>query len=303
MRKRSAAVVGIGSVTWDRFLVVPRYPEADDRVRAIHAEESAGGTVATTLVALRRWGLSARFVGLLGQDDYADRILQNLMDEQIETDSVVQKVEADTQRNIVLVDNRTGSRSIISGPHRVLPIQPEDLPLDLFEQARLLHLDTSVDECGLQAAARAKEVGLTVTLAAHRVADHTAELLRRCDYVLATLRFAQQVTGEEKISRAAYALHLQTARPVVVTDGPRGCEYASAEISFFQSAQEVPVVDSTGAGDVFHAAFLYGVLTALDPRTAVRLATWAAASVCRELGSRKGIPTHEALREYLHSSR
>jgi sugar/nucleoside kinase (ribokinase family) len=63
----------------------------------------------------------------------------------------------------------------------------------------------------------------------------------------------------------------------------------------------VPAVDVTGAGDVFNAAFIYGLLSAWDVRKIVRFAAWAGAAVCRELGGRKGIPTSEAVREFVHN--
>lgn len=294
-------MVGIGAATWDRFLVVPRYPGSDEKIRAIHADESAGGTAATALVALSRWGLRCRYVGPLGHDEFSARILRTLNAEGIELHHVVLRRETDGRRTTILVDNRTGERTIVSGPHRIAPVLPDDLDPDLFAGARLLHLDTSVDECALAAATRAKAAGLWVTLDVEQVLPHTKEVMKLADYVIAPLPVVSDLTGEDKASRAAYALHLLTGKPVIVTDGPRGCEYASEKLSFDQPAFSVPVVDSTGAGDVFHAAFIYGLLAAWDIRKTVRFCAWAAAAVCKELGGQKGIPSLAAIREFLHS--
>lgn len=303
MTRPAVDVVGIGAATWDRFLVVPHYPRADDKVRAIHEEENAGGTVATALVALRRWGLRCRYVGILGFDRFSQNILADLQSELIELDAVLRREDADGRRSLILVDNRNGQRSIVSGPHRIPALLPGDLSDDLYDGARVLHLDTSVDECGVEAAARAKQAGLWVTLDAESLNKRTAELMRLCDYVIAPIDFAQTCTGQQRIGRAAYALHLQTGKPVVVTDGPRGCEYASEEMCFYQPAYPVPVVDSTAAGDVFHAAFVYGLLAAWDMRKTVRFCAWAAAIACRELGGRKGIPSAQAVREFAQNER
>lgn len=301
MTRQPSDVLGIGAVTWDRFLVVPRYPHPDDKVRAIRLEECAGGTTATALVALRRWGLRCRFVGVLGFDDYSERIVADLHSENIETDALIRRDEAEGRCTTVLVDNRTGQRSIISSPNRLPPITADLLFPDLFAGARVLHLDTSVEDCAVEAAERAKAAGLWVTLDAERPCRRTQELMRLCDYVIAPLSFARDCTGEDKTSLAAYALYLQTGKPVVVTDGERGCDYASKELSFHQPAFEVPVVDSTGAGDVFHAAFIYGLLSAWEPRKIVRFAAWAGAAACRELGARAGIPTQHAVHDYLRT--
>lgn len=85
-----------------------------------------------------------------------------------------------------------------------------------------------------------------------------------------------------------------------MTNGAKGCDFASADLAFHQPAYHVPVVDRTGAGDVFRAAFIYGLLAAWDIHKTVRFASWAAAVTCRELDGRKGIPTLETVRDFVH---
>lgn len=296
-------VVGIGAVTWDRFLVVPRYPGPNDKVRAIHSEECGGGMAATAVVALSRWGMKCRLIGMLGEDNYSDLIVNDLKQEGVLTDCIVRRIDADGRRSTILVDNRNGNRSIISGPHRVPPIQPEDLSPRMFEGARVLHLDTTVDECGLEAAQMAKRLGLWVTLDAETLQPRTQELMRHCDTIIAPLSFAIECTGETKSDLAAYGLHLQTGKPVIVTNGPQGCDFCSEEFTFHQAAYDAPVVDSTGAGDIFHAAYIYGTQAGWGVRKTVRFASWASACACREIGGRRSIPTLDAVHHFSHHDR
>lgn len=292
-------VIGMGAVTWDRFLVVPRYPGPEEKVRAIRAEECAGGVVATALMALQRWGLTCRLATTLGFDPDSRRILERLEREGIILDAVQRREDVECRSATILVDNRNGHRTMISGPEAFPSILSRPFPENLFEGARVLHLDTNVDEGCVELARKAKAAGLFVTLDAERPANSSLDLMRLCDYTIATIDFAQQVTGEEKGNRAAYALSLQAKTPVVVTDGPRGCYYASEQISVHQPAYEVPVVDSTGAGDVFHAAFIYGLLAAWDIRKVLRFAAWAGAYACRELGGQKGVPSLDAVHDFI----
>lgn len=301
MGENGIDVVGIGAVSWDRFLVVPRHPEPNEKIRAIHSEESAGGMTATALVALSRWGLSCRFVGMIGYDEYSDLIVDDLSAEKIDIQYLIREPNADGRRSTVLVDNRNGNRSIISGPHRVPPILPESIHPEIFTGARVLHLDSTVDECCLEVVAAAREAGLFVTLDIECLGKRTMHLMRSADVIIVPMHLAAECTGQTVASRAAYALHLQTERAVVVTDGSNGCEYVDKDLAFQQPAFKVPVVDSTGAGDVFHAGYIYGLLAAWDPRRIVRFATWAAACTCKELGGRKGIPSYAAVHEFLHS--
>ena len=299
MANETVDVVGIGAAAWDRFLVVPHHPQPDEKVRALREEECAGGTVATPLVALSRWGLRCRFVGILGTDSCSDQIATDLQREQIDTEYLLRDPRSDGRRSLIIVDNRNGLRTVISGPHHVVPLRPNVLCPEVFAGARVLHMDTTVDDCAVEAAVMARQRGLIVTLDAERVQPRTAELMRVCDYIIAPLGFAQACTGESKPSLVAYALHLQTGKPVIVTAGDRGCELASKDLSFHQPAIKVPVVDSTGAGDVFHAGFIYGLLAAWDLRKTIAFACWAAAATCREIGGRRGIPDQKAVREYL----
>jgi len=297
-RNKPPDVVGIGAVAWDRFLVVPRFPRPDEKIRAIQCEECAGGTVATALVALQRWGLGSRLVSVIGYDQESDRILEVLHEESVDASFLIRRRDAEARRSVILVDNRNGHRCVVSGPHKVPPIEPGDLKAEWFEGARVLHLDTTVDECALEAARMARSLGLTVTLDAERMTPRIAELLPQCDTVIASYDFAVEATGQEKLSLAAYGLYLKSGRPTVVTHGGEGCEYVSADQQFFQPAFKAPVVDGTGAGDVFHAAYIFGLLAAWDVKDVVRFAAWAASQACRELSGRKGIPSAEAVKEF-----
>ena len=299
---RPVDVVGFGALAWDRFLVVPWFPRPGEKLRAIHAEECAGGTVGTALVALRRWGLQCRAVGLLGDDAYSDRILGDLQEEQVDLAGLVRQPEAEGRRSTIIVDNRTGERSVVSGPHRVPDYPPDFFARRQLHGARVLHLDTSLGAAALPAALLAKAGGVRVTLDAERVFPGVEKLLAACDVVIASMQFAVALTGADKLSLAAYGVHLRTAGAgvvTVVTDGERGCECLDGEQQFAVPAVPVPVVDSTGAGDVFHAAYVYGMLSAWDVRKTLRFAAWAAAQSCREIGGRKGIPALDAVKEYL----
>jgi sulfofructose kinase len=291
-------VVGIGAVAWDRFLVVPRFPKPDEKIRAIQCEECAGGTVATALVALQRWGLGTRLVSVVGYDQESDRILEVLHEEGVDSSYLVRRRDAEARKSVILVDNRNGDRCVVSGPNKIPAIEPSDLKPELFEGARVLHLDTTVDECALEAAKMARSMGLTVMLDAERHTPRIDELLPQCDTVIASYDFAHDTTGQEKLSLAAYGLFLKSGRPTIVTHGGEGCEYVSSEQQFFQPAFKAPCVDTTGAGDVFHAAFIFGSLAAGEVKDTVRFAAWAAAQACRELSGRKGIPSAEAVKEF-----
>jgi sugar/nucleoside kinase (ribokinase family) len=296
-------VVGIGSVRWDRYLVVPRIPGANEELRAIRSEECAGGVVPTALSALSRWGLAGKLVALLGHDDYSERICNDLSRQGLDVDSVLRRADAVGRHATIMIDNRNGACTTVQDAGRLAPLQFEDLPGDVFAGARVLLMESSIGACGVEAAQKARREGLKVMLSVDEIDASTIEWMRACDYVFTTFEVAQAWTEQEKASRAAYALWLQTDRPVVVTDGANGCYLASEDLSIHQPAYSVPVVDSTGAGEVFQAAFIFGLLSAWDVRKILRFAAWSAAGACREVGCLKGIPSSDDVHHFIRHDR
>jgi sugar/nucleoside kinase (ribokinase family) len=300
-RSAQVDVVGVGPVTWDRFLELPRLPLAEDRLRAIRAEEAAGGALAAALTALTRWRLKCRLVSVIGYDDASKRILDDLAHEGVQTDALVRREDAEGRSRVVLVDHRNGSRCILWWPHPPCAVEPAMLRENWFDGARLLLLDTSMHACAAEAVRAARARSMRVAVALGEGADRAVlDLLRQADLVVADRDTASEFTNQPDAAQAAYVLHLTTDAPTIVTCGPGGAYYVQGRETIHQPAYKVPVVDQTGAGALFQAGFLYGLLAALDTHRALKLAAWAAAMVCREIGCRKGVPTDLQIKQFLH---
>lgn len=296
-------VVGVGPVTWDRFLELPRLPVPDDRMRAIRAEESSGGPLATALTALRRWHLKCRLVSVIGYDEASKRILEDLAHEGIYVDALVRREDAEGRARAVLVDHRNGARCILSWPHPPYSLEASMLREGWFDGARLLLVDTSMHACAAEAVRAARARAMRVAVALGEGADRSVlDLLRQADLVVADRDAASDFTNQPDASQAAYVLHLSTDAPTIVTCGAGGAYYVQGRETIHQPAYEVPVVDRTGAGALFQAGFLYGLLAALDTHRSLKLAAWTAAMACREIGCRKGLPTDLQIKQFLHEA-
>lgn len=294
-------VVGIGSAQWSRYLVVPRLPEPGEQMRAIMACESADGCVPNALVALARWGLRPRMVLPAGVDDYSRAICRDLADAGIELRSTP-RTGVDHRHATILIDNRSGQRSVIAAPTRLAPLLPADIVADHFAGSRVLLIDSSADECALEAAALATDAGLMVVVIVERHYQRTDDLMRLGDYVVASVPFVRAWTGQERDTRAADALSLALSKPVLLMND--GCSYfVHGDVAAQSPDQDDPVVDCSGASDVSLAAFVYGLLSAWESRRIVRLASWAGRQACREIGNRKGIPSLAALHDFLREDR
>ena len=183
------------------------------------------------------------------------------------------------------------------------PIKPEELNRDYLTAARYLHLDACHPEAALQAARWMHEAGKTVILdgsATDRpVPGRVRALVEETDVLICGSGFGAMLTGEKDLRRAGRAILELGPRIVVQTEGLDGNYTASRDEEFHTPAFEVDVIDTTGAGDVFHGAYLVGLVKGWDLRRIAIFASAVSAIHCTVLGNRKGIPSMEDVEAFL----
>ncbi len=290
-------VVGIGLNATDTVIRLPRFPAFNSKTRVVSAERQAGGQVASAMVACRRWGLSARYVGSIGDDEAGEFQRQELQREGVEAHWLVAP-GARSQFAYILVDDPTGERTILWGRDAALEIRPEQIERGWIEGARLLHLDGH-DAAGVAEAARwARAAGIPVTADVDNVYPGAESLLESVDHLLASSEFPSRLLGEEDPLRALPELRRRFGcRLTAVTLGERGALAWDGTEFHYAPAFLVEAVDTTGAGDIFHGGYIYGLLTGWDVAHALEFACAAAGLNCTRVGARGGIfPIDEILR-------
>ncbi len=298
----TAPIVFLGMATQDFVSVVPHLPAADEVIEAQHVGVHGGGPAATAAVACARLGGSAEFIGAVGADAIGSGIAAELEREGVEV-ARLQAVEGGSSpAAVILVDAPTGRRSILytKGSGTELEYTPEIGAA--VRGAALLHLDGYHIEPALRAAAVAREAGVLVSLdgGAGQLWPRMEELAALADLLVVARDFAHRLTGEDDpLLAASQLLQFGSAQEVVVTDGANGAWYLTRANSGHVPAFAVGVVDTTGAGDVFHGAYALARAEGLDVPAAVRMASAAAALKCRQSGGRRGIPTRQELEEFL----
>jgi sulfofructose kinase len=324
-------VVGLGLACVDDLLLLSNVPRAEERASVLRREMQGGGMAATAVVAVARLGGTAGFVGRVGDDQSGAFILQDFRRYGVDVSRVVVEPGATSHVTVVLVDARDGARSFLGQRGTVRPLQPEDVRREYVSSGRLLHL-SDADPAALQAARWAREAGREVCFDGTHFYPAVLDLLPLLDYVIVSRFFASELVAFQEtgaLTRAARmfsqpgggigapqertftegaapelrgeallgaARRVRALGPpvVVVTEGEHGSWCASPEGDFHTPAFPVtPVVDTTGAGDVFHGAFLYARARGWSLRRALRLGSAVGALKCRALGGRAGIPTLE----------
>ena len=285
-------VIGLGCACLDFLGVVHRLPEMDEQIWMSESTQQGGGMVATALVTLSRLGASTAYVGKTG-DDVAGRVIKEEFDRfGVNSQNLKVETNAPSLASMILVDESTGQRTIMAGRTSV-ELFPSEIPAGLVNAAKYLHLDTTTRQAALAAAQIARDSGVPVVLDADSLSrpDDIEELLHLTNYLIASRVFSEELTGLADPSAAVEALSGYGSSVAVVTMGEAGSLTAAGGRSFHTPAFPVDVVDTTGAGDVYHGAFIYGLLRDWKLEKTAEFASAVAAMSCTRLGGRQGIPT------------
>jgi sugar/nucleoside kinase (ribokinase family) len=282
-------VAGVGLNATDTLIRLPHFPSFDSKVEFLSAEVLPGGQVASAMVACRLWGLRARYVGKVGDDSAAELQRAELSRAGVEAHllSVPQCV---SQSAYILVDQGTGERTILWRRDPRLVIRPEELRREWVTQARALLVDGHDTPAAAAAARWAREAGLPVVADVDNLYPGVEALLENVDYLVASRDFPARLTGEPDLPAALGALGRRFGcRVAAATLGRDGVLAWDGAQLHYAAACRVATVDTTGAGDIFHGAFVYGVLAGWPLGRILEFSCAAAALNCAALGARGGI--------------
>jgi sugar/nucleoside kinase (ribokinase family) len=299
-------VVGLGMATLDILAQTPRLPQSNDCFPIAAVEMQGGGPVATALVALAKLGASCNYLGSLAMDDTANQIITELESYGIDLQFSPQRDSGVSSASVILVEQSNGQRAILYQKSTSEDLKPQEVPQDLIANARALHLDGFFTPAAIHAARIARQHGVLVSFdggAGELMWGELTQLMPLVDVLVVAKHFAQQTTGIDDVLEAGPELRrLYQNQQVVITDGEHGSWYWDQATHFHQPAFQVNVVDTTGAGDTFHGAYLYACLQAdWQPQYRLKFASAVAALKCTKMGGRKGIPTLQETLEFLES--
>jgi sulfofructose kinase len=295
----SMIVTGLGQCSLDYLALVNGYPEVDTKKEVLEWHEQGGGPVATALVALSRLGIKCKFHGILGGDDTGEKIRKSLVDEGVDVSGLITRPYATSQIAFIVVEKETACRTIFWKRPSGEPLKPEELGGDFLEGSHFLLLDGLMEHSSLWAAEKARALGIPVMLDAGRLRPGTMDIARLSDYLVASEEFAKDsgwAVEREVLLKEPGRLGL---RALTVTLGARGSVTACGHGFFETPAFRVEAVDTTGAGDVFHGGYIYGLLQSWEMAETVRFASAVAALKCRKIGGRAGIPRLNEVKTFL----
>lgn len=296
-------VVGLGQCAIDQVAVVDGPPEFTGKKRIVDLTQLPGGQIATALLACTRLGLRTALVSAVGDDAASGIALEPLRREGVDLSGVRVVAGAESQLSVIVVDRESGERTVLWHRDPRLSVKVGEVRRDEIEQGRVLHIDGQDLDLSTWAAGVAREAGIPVVLDADTPAPGIDALLRRVDFPIVSREFAEKHFGTRSPGDFLRGLGALGARFPVVTLGDRGAVAGGREGVIESPAFQVAARDTTGAGDVFHAAFIWGLLEGMSGTRILQVANAAAAMNCRAPGAQGGLPTREELEDFLQHAK
>ncbi|MBW2242984.1 MAG: ribokinase [Deltaproteobacteria bacterium] len=289
-------VLGLGEISLDQVARLPHFPGWASKLAMTSWEEHPGGQMATALLTCARLGLRTRLLGSVGDDDAGRRALAPLREAGVALDGVRVRPGIRSRGAMILVDEASGERTVLW--HRVaeLVLSADEIAPEEIQRARLLMVDASDLERSVWAASEARALGLPVIIDVDSMDPDPSALLANATFPIVPESFADALGG---VDAALADLTRRGALLPVVTQGERGAVGLWKGQRLEARARTVRVVDTTGAGDVFHGAFAWGLLAGYGPEQLLHVANAAAGMSCRANGAQGDIPSLSRLEGFL----
>jgi sulfofructose kinase len=285
-------LVGVGLNATDTVIPLPTYPARGSKTEYSTVSTLPGGQVATTVVACQHWGLRTRYVGKLGDDLAATLHREAFSHAGVDT-RILTVPGGVSAQSLILVDAE-GERTVLCRRDERITLHPADLEREWITTARALHVDGHDTEAAILAATWAHAANIPVIADLDELYPNVDDLIANVDYLIVSRDFPTRLTAEPTLEQALRKMHCRySCHLAAATLGEGGVLAWDGNQLLHTPAYCVPVVDTTGAGDIFHAGFIYALLEDWPLTRQLEFACAAAALNCTAVGARGGIHSLE----------
>lgn len=292
-------VIGIGCSAWDLIGKVKHYPLPGDKSLLTNFEEQPGGQVATALVTVSRLSGKCAIIDTIGDDYYGERIKSSLIDENINTDYLIKDYGKTSLLSFCVSSEDKGERVIFFTRGTKGFLEIKDISFDFITSCKCLMVDNHHGKVSVFAASLAKEAGIPVVTDIERDALWNDELFKYGTHHILPGHYLLEYTKVKEPEIALKILQKTYKSELIVgTFGEKGSIAWDGKDMLYQKAYRVePVIDTTGAGDVFHGTFACGLTLGYDTATNLKFASLLAGLKCKSPGGQKGIPYRSELKD------
>lgn len=287
-------VVGIGAALLDLLAQIDEFPTEDTKKKASSLRFMGGGPCATALVALKRLEVEAQYIGSVGDDMPGRHIIDEFNRYGVDT-SLVSVMPNESSSTAVVLSAIAGSTRTVVWAAGTAPSPQWNSEIEAaLDAADILHVDGNHLPFAIKAAQYMRSKNKLVSHDAGGLYPNIEDLLPHIDILIPSEEFACVFSGHADVTEAARYLQERYAPKILaITQGDKGGVYYDKDRDVVESypAFAVEVLDTNGAGDVFHGAFLAATLKGLAIQDACVFASAASALKCTVFGAREGIPS------------
>lgn len=296
-------ILCIGHSSWDMTVPVDDYPVENTKYRFSEKYSAGGGPASNAAYLLGKWGIETVIATTIGSDDFGTKIKKEFQDIKVNTEYIETNYEKETSFSFILINKKNGSRTVfnVATEHPALKKLNYDFTPDI--------IFTDGHDYGATQNAISKYQNAISVIDAGRITPELLELCKYIKYIVCSKGFAETVTGMKFDFNTPQSLvniytKLQNKYPnsnLTITLEEHGCLYTSGnEIKIMPGLKLTPV-DTTGAGDIFHGAFTYGLANGFDMDKIVTFANIAAGLSVTKMGSRLSIPSLSEVMDYYNA--
>lgn len=296
----SPRVIGMGMPVADYLINLEQLPKPNEGSNAISHSWQFGGKAASGMAALGRLGISCAYVGVVGADNDGWAICDDFQFNGVDTSRMVLDANYETAYNVVLSDRQTGGRSIIGGNRNARRLEPGDLDEAFIKSALYLHIECATPADQL-AAQWIHDAGGQVLCDADWYSDSVDAFLPNIDIFIPSEFYYRKCSSNREPLAWCREMAGRGPHTVIITLGERGCVGVCPQGEFTLPAYKVDVVDTTGAGDVFHGAYFYGLDNDWTASECARFASAVSAIKCTAIGGRAALPTADIVFKFMES--
>jgi sulfofructose kinase len=281
-------VVGVGLNATDTLIPLREFPAPGSKVEFESASILPGGQVASAMVACQSWGLRSRYIGKFG-DDYAAQLHRAAFDRSGVETYLFTAPNCPSHQSFILID-AAGERTVLRRHDERLALQPAELQRQWIASARALLVDGHDTAAASLAAQWARAAKIPIVADLDDLYPGIDALLPNIDFLITSHDIPSRIAAESDLRKSLQLVQKKFANKLsAATLGHDGVLAFDGTQFFYSPAFQVQVADTTGAGDIFHAAFLYALLQNWPTPCQLEFACAAAALNCTVVGARAGI--------------
>lgn len=293
-------ILCIGHSSWDVTVPVDSYPVENTKYRFNEKYAAGGGPAGNAAYLLGKWGMDTVIASTVGSDDFGTNIKKEFQSVNVNTDYLETSYDKETSFSFILINKNNGNRTVfnVATEHPALKKLSYDFAPDI--------IFTDGHDYNASQNAISKYPNANSIIDAGRVTPELLELCKYIKYIVCSKGFAETVTGlkfdyNNPQTLVDIYIKLQDKYPnsnIVITLEEHGCLYQVNGQIKIMPGLKVDAKDTTGAGDIFHGAFVYGMASGFDMEKVITLSNIAAGISVTKIGSRNSIPSLSEVLDY-----